>query len=66
VQEIVFDGMPIAKADFIAREKISWLAMQGFNTVEQLAAMSDAQIQSMGHGARTWKKKAQQLLQKPA
>jgi hypothetical protein len=28
--------------------------------------MSDAQIQEMGQGARTWRKKAQQLLQKPA
>jgi hypothetical protein len=65
-QEIIFDGTPIAKADFIAREKISWLSMQGFNTVEQLASMSDAQIQAMGQGARTWRKKAQQLLQKPA
>jgi hypothetical protein len=65
-QEIIFEGMPIAKADFIAREKLSWLSMQGFNTVEQLAGMSDAQIQEMGQGARTWRKKAQQLLQKPA
>jgi hypothetical protein len=65
-QEIIFEGMPIAKADFIAREKISWLSMQGFNTVEQLAGMSDAQIQEMGQGARTWRKKARQLLQKPA
>ena len=65
-QDIVFDGTPIAKADWVAREKLAWLEMQGFNTVEQLAAISDAQIQTLGHGARTWKKKAQQFLQKPA
>lgn len=59
------DGMPIDRADFIAREKLAWLKLQGFSTVEQLAAISDAQMQSLGPGARTWAKKAKQLLQKP-
>ncbi len=60
------DGMPIDRADFIAREKMAWLKLQGFSTVEQLAALNDSQLQSLGPGSRTWKKKAAQLLQKPA
>lgn len=62
----VIDGMPIDKAEFISREKLAWLKLQGFSTVEQLAAISDAQMQALGPGARTWAKKAKQLLQKPA
>lgn len=62
----VINGMPIDRADFIAREKLAWLKIQGFSTVEQLAACSDAQIQNLGPGARNWVKKAKQLLQKPA
>lgn len=56
------DGVPIEEANFIGKEKLAWLKMQGFVTVEQLATMSDAQIQNLGHGARTWKKKAGQFL----
>lgn len=59
------NGMPIDKADFIAREKLAWLKLQGFSTVEQLAAITDSQMQALGPGARTWAKKAKQLLQKP-
>jgi len=58
------EGTPISKADWIPREKLAWLAMQGFQTVEQLAGMSDAQIQNLGMGARTWAKKAKQFLAK--
>lgn len=57
-------GTPIDKADWIPREKLAWLAMQGFQSVEQLAAMSDTQIQTLGPGARTWAKKAKQFLAK--
>jgi len=59
-------GTPIDQADWIAREKLAWLKLQGFSTVEQLAGMSDAQMQQLGAGARTWKKKASQYLSKPA
>lgn len=56
-------GMPIDKAvAFLPKEKVGWLKTIGFTTVEQLAEMSDAQVVSMGTGARTWRKKAQQLL----
>lgn len=56
------DGIPIEEATFIGKEKMAWLKMQGIVTVEQLATLSDAQIQNLGHGARTWKKKAGQHL----
>lgn len=58
------DGMPIDKADFIPAAKREWLKMTGFSTVEQLAEMTDHQIQDLGQGARTWKKKAKELLAK--
>jgi len=57
-------GMPIDRADFIAREKLTWLKMQGWSTVEQLAGMSDEQVGSLGPGARSWRKKAKELLTK--
>ena len=55
-------GTPIDRAEFIARDKLAWLKLQGFTTVEQLAAIDDAQIGKLGPGARTWKKKAATLL----
>jgi hypothetical protein len=58
-------GTPIDRAEWIAREKIAWLRMQGLTTVEQLAAISDAQMQQLGTGARTWAKKAKQYLASP-
>lgn len=57
-------GVPIGNATWIAREKLVWLEMQGIQTVEQLAGLSDAQIQNLGAGARTWAKKAKQFLAK--
>ena len=56
------NGMPIDRADYIPREKLAWLKIQGFSTVEQLAEMSDSQVQSLGPGARNWQKKAKALL----
>jgi len=60
------NGMSIDKVEFISREKVAWLKMQGFTTVEQLAAIDDSQIQRLGPGARTWKKKAVTLLKDSA
>jgi hypothetical protein len=57
-------GMSIDHADFIPRATIEALKLKGFGTVEQIATMSDAQIQTLGAGARTWQKKAKQLLAK--
>ncbi len=56
------DGMPIDRADFVPRAKLAWLKDTGFQTVEQLANISDAQVQAMGTGASTWRKKAKLLL----
>ena len=58
------EGMPIDRADYIPREKLAWLKIQGFSTVEQLAGMSDAQVMSLGPGARNWRKKAKELVTK--
>ena len=55
-------GTPIDRADFIVRDKLAWLKLQGFSTVEQIAAIDDAQMQKLGPGARTWKKKAATML----
>jgi len=57
-------GTPLDRLDFIPREKLLWLKMQGFSTVEQIALMSDATMQNLGPGVRQWRKKATQLLQK--
>jgi hypothetical protein len=56
-------GMPIDEAiAFMPKGKVGHLKLIGFSTVEQLADMSDEQMQSLGPGARNWRKKAQQLL----
>lgn len=57
-------GLGIEHADFLPRAKIAWLKTIGFSTVEQLANMSDAEMQTLGTGARAWQKKAKQLLSK--
>ncbi len=58
-------GMPIDRAsDFLPAAKVEWLKLTGFQTVEQLAEMSDHQMQELGTGARSWKKKAKELLAK--
>lgn len=57
-------GTPIENANFLHRDRLEYLKHAGFSTVEQLAAMSDAQMQSLGRGAREWRKKAVQHLQK--
>lgn len=63
---VTMDGTPIEKADFIPAAKREWLKLTGFITVEQLAEMNDHQMQELGQGARTWKKKAKELLAKGA
>lgn len=58
------EGMSIDRADWIPKNKLEWMKHQGFSTIEQLAAMSDEQVSSMGPGVRNWRKKAKELLQK--
>src|SRR5262245_14141812 len=60
------NGTPIEKAaSFLPKERVGHLKLIGFSTIEQLAAMSDTQMQSLGPGARNWRKKAQQHLAGP-
>jgi hypothetical protein len=55
-------GTPIEDADFIGKDKLTYLKHQGFLTLEQLRDMSDAQCQSVGFGAKSWRKKAAEML----
>jgi len=57
-------GTPLHKADFLGRAQMEKLAVLGFATVEMLADMSDTQCQNVGHGAVTWRKKAQEFLKR--
>lgn len=57
-------GTALHKADFLGRAQMEKLAVQGFSTIEQLADMSDTQCQNIGHGAVTWRKKAQEFLRR--
>jgi len=56
------NGTPIDTVAFIPRAKVEWLKLTGFSTVEQIAEISDAQMQDLGTGARTWRKKAREQL----
>lgn len=56
-------GTPIDKADFLPRDKISWLITLGFTTIEQIAAMDDNTVQNL-RGAATWRKKAIEFLKR--
>ena len=55
-------GTPLHKADFLSRAQMEKLSVLGFVTVEMLAGMSDTQCQNVGHGAVTWRKRAQEFL----
>lgn len=56
------NGTPIDQAKHIPKEKIAWLKTIGFSTLEQVAEMSDAQVQSFGPGVRGWRTKTRQQL----
>ena len=62
--EVVSTGTSLDKLTFIPREKMAWLKIQGFSNAEQIANLSDADIQKLGPGARGWRKKAGQFLEK--
>lgn len=55
-------GTPIEEADFIGKDRLASLKAQGFTTMEQLRDMSDAICQSVGFGAKSWRKKANEYL----
>lgn len=60
--EFGIKGTPIEEADFIGKDRLTYLKHQGFLTLEQLRDMSDAQCQSVGFGAKSWRKKANEYL----
>jgi len=56
-------GTPIDEAiAFMPKGKVGHLKLIGFTSIEQLAEMSDEQTQSLGPGARNWRKKAREML----
>lgn len=55
---------PLGAVDFLPKDKISWLHDLGFTSVEQIAEMSDAQVQAVGRGAMSWRKAAQGWLKR--
>lgn len=57
-------GTPLDKSDFLPRDRICWLIDQGFQTLEQLRDMSDAQVQNMGRGAAHWRRQAKAFLER--
>lgn len=57
-------GTPLADADFIPRDRLEWLAMQGLQTVEQLRDLSDGQVQGMGREMGKWRKQADAFLKR--
>ena len=57
-------GTPLHVVDFLPKNKLAWLAELGFTSVEQLAEMSDAQCQTIGHGSLSWRRNAQGWLKR--
>ena len=51
-------GEPIENLNFLGKDKLAYLKSMGFLVAEQIATMSDAQCQSIGFGAKAWRKKA--------
>jgi hypothetical protein len=60
--EFGLKGTPIEVADFIGKDHIARLKLMGFLTLEQVADMSDAICNTVGFGARNWKRKAAEYL----
>ena len=57
-------GTPLDKADFMPRDRLEWLALQGIQTIEQLSNLSDQQVQQLGRGVGEWRRKAKAFLQR--
>ena len=55
-------GTPLHVADFIPKTAFPRLRDLGFTTLEQIADMSDTTVQNLGHGSKTWRKKAGEYL----
>lgn len=57
-------GTPLDKADFLPRDRMPWLAMQGVQTIEQIRDLSDQQVQNMGQGVGKWRRQAKAFLER--
>mgnify|MGYP006266637605 CR=1 FL=1 len=57
-------GTPLDKADFLPRDRMPWLALQGIQTIEQLRDLSDQAAQNMGRDVVRWRKQADQFLKR--
>ncbi len=67
VVEPPIKGTPIEEGELFNNERIAWFKLQGFYTMEQVAAISDTTIENMGRsgsiGGRDWRKKAKRYLE---
>lgn len=64
VIEQTIPGTPLTDCDFISNDRISWLHLQGIQTVEQLAELSDSIVQGLGRDAAKWRKHAKEFLKR--
>jgi len=62
--QLTIDGTPLDKADFLPRDRMPWLAMQGVQTIEQIRDLSDQQVMNMGQGVGKWRKQAKAFLER--
>lgn len=58
------EGHGLDKVDFLPRDRIPWLMMQGVQTVEQLASLPDIAAQNMGRDVFKWRKAAKHWLER--
>lgn len=58
-------GIPSAVAGVMSPEtRDSWLHLQGIQTAEQLAELSDSIVQGLGRDAAKWRKQAKEFLKR--
>lgn len=57
-------GTPLHAAEFIPKTAFARLRDLGFSSLEQIADMSDTTAQNLGHGAKAWRKKAKEFLER--
>lgn len=62
--EQTIPGTPLHKADFLPKDRVAWLALQGVQTIEQLRDLSDGVVQNMGRDVAQWRKKADAFLKR--